>query len=84
MTILFSDPLFLRHDTGRGHLERPDRLRAVAANFDESLIDDWDPSRDYLMLTIEATAHLVEESRVRLARVFGVRTGSIQKSSWED
>lgn len=28
---LVTDPLFLRHDTGPGHPERPDRLRAVLA-----------------------------------------------------
>jgi acetoin utilization deacetylase AcuC-like enzyme len=30
MTLLFADPLFLRHETGR-HPERPDRLRSIDA-----------------------------------------------------
>src|SRR4051794_23490802 len=35
MTILYTDPLFLRHETGR-HPERPDRLRAVPARLEQS------------------------------------------------
>jgi acetoin utilization deacetylase AcuC-like enzyme len=36
MTILFTDSLFLRHDTGPGHPERPDRLRAISAMLDQT------------------------------------------------
>jgi acetoin utilization deacetylase AcuC-like enzyme len=36
MTILFTDSWFLRHDTGPGHPERPDRLRAIAAMLDQT------------------------------------------------
>jgi acetoin utilization deacetylase AcuC-like enzyme len=36
MTILYSDSLFLRHETGRGHPERSDRLRAIAAMLDQT------------------------------------------------
>jgi acetoin utilization deacetylase AcuC-like enzyme len=36
MTILYTDPLFLQHDTGRGHPERPDRLRAIDAMLDQT------------------------------------------------
>ena len=35
-TGLVSHPIFLRHDTGRGHPERPDRLRAVSARLEAS------------------------------------------------
>lgn len=35
MTILFGDPLFLEHDTGR-HPERPERLKAIWAHLDKS------------------------------------------------
>lgn len=35
MTLLYTDPLFLRHETGR-HPERPDRLRAITARLDAS------------------------------------------------
>jgi acetoin utilization deacetylase AcuC-like enzyme len=36
MTLLFSDPLFLDHDTGRGHPETAGRLRAVSTRLKES------------------------------------------------
>src|SRR5262245_21355449 len=32
MTLLYTDPLFLQHDTGRGHPETAARLRAIAAD----------------------------------------------------
>jgi acetoin utilization deacetylase AcuC-like enzyme len=35
MTILFSDPLFLRHETGR-HVEVPARLQAIAGRLEKS------------------------------------------------
>jgi acetoin utilization deacetylase AcuC-like enzyme len=35
MTLLFTDPLFLRHETG-AHPERPERLRAVTARLEKS------------------------------------------------
>jgi acetoin utilization deacetylase AcuC-like enzyme len=35
MTLLYTDPLFLRHETG-AHPERPERLRAVAAQLAKS------------------------------------------------
>ncbi len=36
MTLLFTDELFLKHDTGRGHPERPDRLRSITARLDKA------------------------------------------------
>jgi acetoin utilization deacetylase AcuC-like enzyme len=36
MTLLYTDPLFLQHDTGPGHPERPERLRAVGDRLDAS------------------------------------------------
>src|SRR6201999_583656 len=38
MTLLYSDPLFLEHDTGR-HPERADRLRAVTRQLERSGLD---------------------------------------------
>jgi acetoin utilization deacetylase AcuC-like enzyme len=35
MTLLYTDPLFLQHETGR-HPERPERLRAIKAQLDEA------------------------------------------------
>jgi acetoin utilization deacetylase AcuC-like enzyme len=36
MTLLYSDPRFLDHDTGRGHPERAERLRPITALLDSS------------------------------------------------
>src|SRR5260221_1585670 len=36
MTLLFTDPIFLKHDTGPHHPERIDRLRAVTARLEQS------------------------------------------------
>jgi len=36
MTLLYSDPRFLDHDTGRGHPERAERLRQITALLDSS------------------------------------------------
>src|SRR5262245_27728797 len=35
MTLLFTDPLFLKHDTGR-HPERADRLRSITSRLDRA------------------------------------------------
>lgn len=42
-TALINDPRFLEHDTGRGHPERPERLRAVEAHLRETRL--WDRFR---------------------------------------
>jgi acetoin utilization deacetylase AcuC-like enzyme len=36
MTVLYSDPIFLQHNTGPGHPERPARLRAVTERLETS------------------------------------------------
>jgi acetoin utilization deacetylase AcuC-like enzyme len=36
MTLLYSDPRFLDHDTGRGHPERAERLRQITALLDSN------------------------------------------------
>jgi acetoin utilization deacetylase AcuC-like enzyme len=36
MTLLYSDPLFLKHDTGPHHPESPERLRAITARLEKA------------------------------------------------
>jgi acetoin utilization deacetylase AcuC-like enzyme len=36
MTLLYTDPLFLKHDTGTHHPETADRLRAITARLDKA------------------------------------------------
>ncbi|HEV7665404.1 MAG TPA: histone deacetylase, partial [Chloroflexota bacterium] len=69
-TGLAYSPAFLRHETGAGHPERPDRLRAVVAQLQRSGIwdrlDVWEPSpaaTDTLEL-VHAAAHVAYVRRI--------------------
>ena len=50
MTLLYSDPRFLEHDTGRGHPERAERLRQITAHLDATGLatrcvrPEWQPA----------------------------------------
>ena len=55
MTLLYTDPLFLKHDTGR-HPERPDRLRAITARLDKAGLVEHCTAGTYQPLTEEAVA----------------------------
>ncbi|HJT77723.1 MAG TPA: histone deacetylase [Gemmataceae bacterium] len=66
MTLLYTDPLFLRHDTGP-HVEIPDRLRAITARLEQSgLVGRCTPGT-YQPLTEDAVARL--HSRAQIERV---------------
>jgi acetoin utilization deacetylase AcuC-like enzyme len=68
MTILFSDPLFLRHDTGRGHPERPDRLRAVAAMLDQTGLRSRCTAGTYQPVSDELLRRVHAEGQIELVR----------------
>jgi acetoin utilization deacetylase AcuC-like enzyme len=55
MTLLFTDPLFLKHETGR-HVETPDRLRAITARLEKAGLDKKCSAGSYQPLTEEAVA----------------------------
>ncbi len=55
MTLLYTDPLFLKHETGN-HPERPDRLRSIIARLDKSGLDKRCTAGTYKPLTEEAVA----------------------------
>ncbi len=57
MTLLYSDPLFLKHDTGR-HPETADRLRAIAARLEKAGLVRQCRAGVYQPLTEEAVARL--------------------------
>src|SRR5437879_11444247 len=50
MTLLYTDPLFLRHDTGR-HPERADRLRSITARLEKAGLDKKCTAGTYKSLT---------------------------------
>src|SRR5262249_34851258 len=57
MTLLYTDPLFLKHDTGP-HPERADRLRAVTARLEKAGLPKQCTAGAYQPLTEEAVAQL--------------------------
>jgi len=54
MTLLYTDPLFLKHDTGRGHPERADRLRTLTAHLEKTGLGKRCTAGTYKPLTEEA------------------------------
>ena len=67
MTLLYTDPLFLKHDTGR-HPETADRLRAVTARLDKSGLPEKCKAGTYKPLSEEAVAKLHDARMVVRAK----------------
>jgi acetoin utilization deacetylase AcuC-like enzyme len=53
MTLLYTDPLFLRHETGR-HPERPERLRSISARLEQAGLVEQCTRGSYSPLTEDA------------------------------
>ena len=70
MTVLFSHPACLEHDTGPGHPERPDRLRAVLAALEadefKALKRESAPLAEDAQLLLAHTVHHVDGVRENL------------------
>jgi acetoin utilization deacetylase AcuC-like enzyme len=64
MTLLYTDPLFLEHDTGR-HPECADRLRAITARLSQPGLDARCTPGAYQPLTEEAVAEVHSSRQVR-------------------
>ncbi len=75
MTLLYTDPLFLRHDTGRGHPERPERLRVIAARLAKSGAAAQCLQGDYQPLTEEEVTGLHAPAVARMARITAEQGG---------
>jgi acetoin utilization deacetylase AcuC-like enzyme len=64
MTLLYYDPLFLDHDTGRGHPERAERLRQIIAQLDSSGLlsqcarPHWEPASRARIELVHQPGHL--------------------------
>jgi acetoin utilization deacetylase AcuC-like enzyme len=67
MTLLYSDPLFLEHETGR-HVETPARLRAITGRLQQAGLDRRCAAGSYRPLTEEAVATVHDPLQVRRAR----------------
>lgn len=57
MTLLYTDPLFLQHDTGP-HPETADRLRAVTARLEKTDLPSRCRPGSYYPLTMETVTHI--------------------------
>src|SRR4051812_41786131 len=57
MTLLYTDPLFLRHDTGR-HPETAERLRAVTARLEKAGLPARCTAGTYQPLTEDAVSRV--------------------------
>jgi acetoin utilization deacetylase AcuC-like enzyme len=64
MTLLYTDPLFLRHETGH-HPETADRLRAVAARLEKTDLPSRCRLGSYQPLTAETVARIHSPRLVR-------------------
>jgi len=67
MTLLYSDPLFLRHETGR-HVEVPARLRAITARLNKSGLAAKCQPGTYEPMTCADIAHIHEPNVADLVR----------------
>jgi acetoin utilization deacetylase AcuC-like enzyme len=76
MTLLYSDPLFLKHETGQ-HPERPDRLRSIAARLDAAGLPARCTAGTYQPLKEELLLAVHSEGQVRRARQMAARGGGL-------
>src|SRR5437764_1331470 len=74
MTLLYTDPLFLRHDTGR-HVETADRLRSVTARLQKAGLDKKCAAGTYKPLSEEAVARLHSAKQVQSVKQLAAHGG---------
>jgi acetoin utilization deacetylase AcuC-like enzyme len=67
MTLLYTDPLFLRHETGR-HPECPDRLRAITTRLDQTGLTARCQLANFQSLSAEAVLGIHAPAQVEQAR----------------
>ena len=74
MTLLYTDPLFLKHETGR-HVEVPDRLRAITARLDKAGLAKKCTPGTYEPLTEEAVARVHAAKQVQQVKQVAAHGG---------
>ncbi len=75
MTLLYTDPLFLQHETGPHHPERADRLRAVSTQLKESGLDARCKAGAYTPLTADAVVAIHACQQVDAVKSLAERGG---------
>jgi len=68
MTLLYTDTLFLKHDTGKGHPERPDRLRSITARLDKAGLLQKCTGGTYKPVSEDTLRQLHSASMVQMAK----------------
>lgn len=76
MPLLYTDPLFLEHETGR-HVEIPARLRAITARLESAGLLDRCPRGTYQPLAAEAVERLHSPTVLQRARQVAERGGGM-------
>src|SRR5579871_2917920 len=74
MTLLYTDSLFLHHETGP-HPETPDRLRAINARLEKTDLPSRCRPGSYRPLTAEIVEQIHSQRMVRSAEGMSVRGG---------
>jgi acetoin utilization deacetylase AcuC-like enzyme len=74
MTLLYTDPLFLKHETGQ-HPETPNRLRSITARLDKSGLAKKCVPGSYQPLTEEAIAQIHSPKTVQAAKQLAAHGG---------
>ena len=74
MTLLYTDPLFLKHETGR-HVEVPDRLRAISARLEQAGLPKKCTPGTYQPLTEEAVARVHAAKQVQQVKQVAAHGG---------
>jgi acetoin utilization deacetylase AcuC-like enzyme len=75
MTLLYTDPLFLKHDTGKRHPEKPDRLRAIDKRLVKAGLLQKCTAGTYTPLTEEAVGKLHGAKMVTAAKQLAAHGG---------
>jgi acetoin utilization deacetylase AcuC-like enzyme len=76
MTVLYTDPIFLTHDTGR-HPENADRLRSITARLEKAGLIKKCTAGSYKPLTEEAVAELHGVGQIRAAKHLASKGGGL-------
>jgi acetoin utilization deacetylase AcuC-like enzyme len=74
MTLLYTDPLFLKHDTGR-HVEIPDRLRAITARLEKADLIKKCTAGSYQPLGEEAVARVHAARQIQTVKQLAAHGG---------
>jgi acetoin utilization deacetylase AcuC-like enzyme len=67
MTLLFTDPLFLKHETGK-HPEQPDRLRSITARLEKAGLPKKCATGEYKPLTEDDVRQVHSAKQVQSAK----------------